>query len=315
MERLVEQVETPITRAGHFARGFMQPMRAFSLLLRTRGLKRYAVLPLLINSLVYFGVVAIAVYLLWGWDIEVAQWDGLWGAGAYLSAAANWLAGPLKWLIAIPLIAVVCYFSFTAVGMVVASPFNDMLSEKVEQALCDEKPLQEIPWELTLRAMAYGLFDAVRGSARQLLVTLCVLPFLLIPVVGLVMFFLVQAYAAGRGFTDVPMARNFLRPRHKRPFIRTHRMEILGLGVAMQLLFFIPLVGLVMLPIGVVAGTQLYCQGSWEKLIKDNGLDWPEAFHPPLLNCANQPAALATSQPADSSPGAPAHAAAADKAV
>lgn len=311
MKRVIDHFDLPITRGGHFVRGFTQPARALSLLLRTPGLKRYAILPLLVNTIVYIGIVVLAIYLLWGWDMQVPDWSGsLWGAGGYVSTAANWLLETLKWVIAIPVIAIVCYFTFTAVGMIVASPFNDMLSEKVEQALCYEKPLKEIPWELTLRSLGYGLWDSIRGAVRQLLITLLVLPVLLIPIVGLVIFFMVEGYAAGRGFADVSMARNFLRPRHKQPFIRTHRLELLGLGVAMQLLFFIPFVGLVMLPIGIVAGAQLYCLGDWQKLIADNGLDWPEGFQPPLLNCDEDPiGAIEPDASAAEADAQPAHAA------
>jgi len=262
-------------------RGFRQPFRAIDFLLHQRGVKRYAVLPLLANVLVYGLVVAGAVWLLWDVELQVPVWEFWWGVGEWLSAAINWTLRTLKWVFAVPIIAAVCYFTFTTVGMIIAAPLNDILSEKVEQVVCHGRKGSSLPLRLTPAATLLGLMDALFIAARQLFWTILVLPLLLLPVIGFLPLFIVGAYFAGLGFLDVSMARNFLRNRHKKPYFDRNRYEMLGLGVAMQLLFYIPFVGLLMLPVGVTAGTLLYTDADWPKLLSDNQLDPPQGFVPP----------------------------------
>ena len=57
---------------------------------------------------------------------------------------------------------------------------------------------------------------------------------------------------------------------------------MLGLGMALQLMFAIPFVGLLVMPIGVTAGTILYCHTDWERLAR-NGWQPPDGFVPPRL--------------------------------
>ncbi|MBI1375276.1 MAG: hypothetical protein GC159_21365 [Phycisphaera sp.] len=269
---------SPMTR---FLRGFWQPLMAMRLLLSTRGVKRWAVLPLIASVVVYTLIVVGAFWLLWDVELRVPEWDFWWRIGAWLSTVINWLLVTLKWVIALPVIAGACYFTFTTVGMVIAAPLNDILSEKVEKVICHGREGSKLPLKLTPILMVHGVWDAIKIAVRQLFWTLLVLPLLLVPVVGFVPLFVVGAYFAGLGFVDVPMARNFLRNRHKQPYFDHRRWEMLGLGVAMQLLFYIPFAGLLILPLGVTAGTQLYCDEDWPKLLASKSMEPPRGFVPP----------------------------------
>jgi CysZ protein len=213
-------------------------------------------------------------------DLRCEFWGGF---GAWLSGVLSGLGEFLKYLVLLPLLLLAAYLSFTTVGMVLASPWNDLLSERVEDALCGERPAVEMPWKRRFRAMGLSLLDSLGIALLQIFFTLLTLPFLLIPVVGAAPMFLVNAYFAGRGFLEAGTARNFLRRRHVRCALRGRRRQILGLGVAMELLFLVPGVGLLMLPLGVTAGTFLYCRIDWESLLRENGLDRPEGFLAPRL--------------------------------
>ena len=65
-----------------------------------------------------------------------------------------------------------------------------------------------------------------------------------------------------------------------------HRFQMLGLGMAMEILFLIPFAGLLMLPVGVTAGTLLYCRIDWTQWLAANKLDRPPGFCPP--RCLSQ---------------------------
>jgi len=264
------------------ARGLAAPVRAANLLLLSRGVKRYAVLPLLANAVIYAMVMIVFIVLIAHWQPQVGAWE-FWGpTGRWLASAINFTLGPLKWIVAIPTLLVFCYFTFTMVGLVIAAPFNDMLSARVERAICHPREGEErLPLMMTGRLMALTMWDSLVIVARQLLWTIATLPFLVIPIVGFIPFFLVTAHFTGLGYFDTSMARNNLRNRHKTPVLRVHRMELLGLGAVMELLFMIPFVGLLLLPLGVTAGTILYCEIDWERALRESRMEKPIGFTPP----------------------------------
>lgn len=261
--------------------GLTTPLAAARLLLGAPKLKRFAILPLAANTIVYGLVVVLAFYWLANWQPQVGPWDFGWDLGALAAKSLNLAMGPLKWLVGLPIMLLACYFTFTTVGMIVASPFNDILSERVERHLCHPSRDPVISTRQLAVSMAKSLIDSLVIVIRQIAMTLLVLPLLLIPVVGFLPLLLVTAHYTGLGLVDVAMARNHLRPVHKRTMIRDRRWEIFGLGLAMEFLFFVPGGGLLVLPVGVTAGTLLYCQYDWIGGLAQKGLSRPKGFRPP----------------------------------
>jgi uncharacterized protein involved in cysteine biosynthesis len=80
------------------------------------------------------------------------------------------------------------------------------------------------------------------------------------------------------------MARHDLEPRHRRPAIRAQRPEMFGLGVAIECLFLVPFAALLILPLGVTAGTILFCRTDWYGAFERAGITPPAGFHPPEVD-------------------------------
>lgn len=265
---------------GDFIAGAKLPLAGLRFLFANRGLKRYAALPLLMNILLYVLVLALLLWLLGRWEIGTVAWD-FWGpTGRWLAAAVNWMSWIVKAAVGLVALAVT-YFSFTAVGMVIASPFNDLLSEKVEAVYTGTEKSLSLPLRLTLRATLNSVLDSLWTALRQLGWSLLALPFLLVPVIGFAPIFLVGAYFSGLGFIDSAMARNYLRPRHKKLLAEGNFWKIIGFGTIMQALFFIPFAGLLLMPVGVTAGTLFYCDRDWVFLFQKSGMNPPEGFQVP----------------------------------
>ncbi len=270
----------PLFDPKAFARGFSLPFGAVRFLFANRGLKRYAILPLSLNIFLYALAFAVFVYFLVRWDIYRADWD-FWGpVGRWLAAAVNWMDWLVKIIVGMVALGA-AFFTFTGVGMALASPLNDILSEKTEMTYVGGSARMALPLHFTLRAGLLSAGDSLRNLAKQLFCTLLALPFVLVPVVGFVPMFLVGAYFAGFGFLDSAMARNFLRPPQKRLLADSAFWEIIGMGSAMQVLFAVPFLGMLLMPVGVVAGTLLHCRADWEKLFADAGVSAPTGFVPP----------------------------------
>lgn len=270
----------PPFNLSEFTRGLALPLRGAAYLVRNRGLKRYAILPLLANILLYMLALAIFFWFLWHWQVGQVAWE-FWGpVGGWLAAAVNWMGWMLKLVVAMVALAA-SFFTFTAVGMALASPLNDILSEKVELVYCRTDAKIDLPFRFTAKAALLSFYDSLYNLAKQLLFTLLSLPFLLIPLVGFLPMLFVGAYFAGFGYIDSAMARNYLRRRHKKLLSETRFWEIVGFGIAMQAAFAIPLLGMLLMPVGVTAGTLIYCAADWEKLFHDSGMPLPSGFVPP----------------------------------
>ncbi len=268
-----------------FVKGFLLPVKGAKLLLSTRRTKRWAAMPLIVNFIIYIMLLSTFFWLVSLLKIPQLSWE-FWGSfGSWLSTIINDMAGILKWTICIPLAFALCYFTFTVVGMVVAAPFNDILSEKLENYICLDRSIsdvaQERPLRLDMKAAVISIISSLKFAFRQILYSILVLPLLLIPFVGATVLFLVTAYYSGIGFLDVGMARNYLPHQCKLPAIYQNRWQVIGFGAGMDLLFMIPFAGLLMLPLGVSGGTILYCDIEWEKLLKNDNFDLPEGFVPP----------------------------------
>lgn len=265
-----------------FSRGFALPLRGLRFLLANRGLKRYAILPLIMNVVFYGMAIAVFMYFLWHWDVYHVEWNFIGPLGRWLSAAVNWMGWLVKLAIGMGALAA-AFFTFTGVGMALASPMNDILSEKVEMTYIGGYTKMTMPFRFTVKAALLSIGDSLRNLVKQLCCTVIALPFLLIPVVGFLPLFLVGAYFAGFGFLDSSMARNFLRPKHKKLLVDKDFWEIVGFGSAMQAMFAIPFLGMLLMPVGVVSGTLLYCREDWEKLLAEGGVPLPEGFVPPRV--------------------------------
>ncbi|MFH0911612.1 MAG: EI24 domain-containing protein [Planctomycetota bacterium] len=264
-----------------FLRGFFSPLRAAGFLLSHKGLKRYALIPLLFNLLA-FGLILAAFFRLFA-RLDVENYSPAW-----MGAFGQWALAIGKWGFAFALYLFLLLYGFTAVGLVLAGPWNDLLSEKVEAVFCGGGEGAGLKFSLWLRATMHTLWDSLSIVLREGLFTILALPFLLIPVVGVLPLLFVGAYYGGLGFYDIPLARHFLRPDHRRAGLAGKRWEWVGLGSAMMFFLLVPLAGLVFLPLGVTAATLSYCEVDWAGRLAEADLKPPPGFVAPVKGGARE---------------------------
>jgi CysZ protein len=249
-----------------FARGLAYPARAFRLIRADPKLRRYALLPFLIN-LAVFGL-ALAAFVYWFDDLFrlVSGWAQLARPEAWYWLPLYWLAALVRGIVAILLVVaalLVVWFSFTLLGNVIASPFNELLSAATERRLgvagSNEVPggLLGIPRE-GWRAVS----DEARKTGFFLLVQAALLPLNLVPVAGSVAY---ATLSIGFGvlfvaldFIDYPMSRRRLPFAERRRALFRHAALMAGFGGSLFLTIFIPGLSLICMPLGVVGGTLLY---------------------------------------------------------
>ena len=232
-----------------FAHGFGGPMRGLGFLGRNlRPLLPYVALPVAINVILFALIIVGGVWWVHG------SIHGILGSEA-------WWAGTLEWLIQILLWAVmlvVSFFIFTLVGTVVAAPFSELLSEKVE-ALAMGKPHDD-PFSLRqlVRDVLIPMFEAAKLVLLQLVILAMVMVFWFVPVVGQIPLLLVLAFFAGLDFLDPVLERKRYRTGEKVGFLWRHKALCLGFGSACYVLLLVPFIQLLILPVSVIGATLMY---------------------------------------------------------
>lgn len=240
---------------SNFSRGFFAPFRSIRFLITHPGLLRYIVIPFLINLVVFSG----SVYL--GFDFfndsvvnMIPQGEAWYWALLYY----------FIWVVAVLVTAIIVFFSFTVVGNLIASPFNDLLSERTEQLLSGIKNEESFSFKQFARDALLTLATEV----KKLSIFVCVMLFLLllnfIPGIGsaiysvlavaLTLFFLVVEYM---GYV---FSRKRMTFREQRRYIFSRNLKMLGFGAGVLSLLAIPFLQFACIPIAVVGGTQLWCE-------------------------------------------------------
>jgi CysZ protein len=237
-------------------RGASYPLRGLALLRKHRGLLPYALLPMLLTGLALLGSAFLAVsyhddLLLLLWRAPAAE------AGALVRFLYG-LASALSFVLAL----VALTFACVALSTVCAAPFNDMLSEAVEEREAGRAPL---PFSLVrlLRELVQSIgLASFRLALYALIVTPLWFVSWLVPGVGHALYLgawvLFTAAYFALDYVDWPATRRGLSLRERFGLLGRHPLRMLGFGFAVWACLFVPLLNLVFMPLSVAGGTLLY---------------------------------------------------------
>jgi len=233
-----------------FTQGISFAFSGFSLITK-KGIRPFVLVPLLINIVVF----SLGIWLAW------SRFEGM------MDSMLGWLPSWLSWLeyILWPLFAalifIAVYYTFTIVANLIASPFNSLLAERVEQKLNG----QPVPEFRGYKALAGTIGKTVMSEMRKLLYMLKWLPLLIIisiiPVVNFIAPFAWALYGAWMlsiQYTDFAMGNHELYVKEELVLLRKNRSVALGFGGTLTMLMMIPIVNFLVMPVGVAAGTAFW---------------------------------------------------------
>jgi len=217
-------------------------------LIHTKGLKRFVLIPLLINLLLF----SLAFYVL------------LQQVSAMVAAVQQYLPDWLHWLeyLLIPLgvmsLVIGLAYSFTMVANFIAAPFNGLLSEKVEAHLSG----RTIPDT----GMAGFVKDIPRMLAREWQKFIYALPraivlfvlFLFLPLIGPVLWFLFTSWLLAIQYADYPFDNHKIDFRTMRAQLRSQPGSSFAFGITVNIACMIPLFNLFVMPIAVCGATAMW---------------------------------------------------------
>ena len=241
---------------GEFLAGVGYLWRGFSFLAQRPALWLWAVIPFILNLLLFGAIVTLTVHHLGGWiEARFLGDQPLW------LEAIGWLLRILLWLLML-LIVVYC---FVPVATLVASPFNDLLSERVERLYTGRLVDETGGWAGLPRSLWLGLKTSLRLTAQSIGLLACTIPFYFVPLIGQLLGPGLAAAVTIRFLslehTSYSMDRRLWDFPRRQHFLRRNRMRTLGMGSMAFVVMMIPILNALFIPVSAVAGTLLFCDG------------------------------------------------------
>src|SRR5690554_129406 len=227
-------------------------LQGFRLLLKPK-IRHFVIWPLLLNILIFAGLVYGAYYL------------GLYAQQQSLAFLPSWLSY-ISWLIwpVIVLLVLLCLlYGFSVLANLIAAPFNAFLSEAVEEH--------------------YGFIEAGQSSIQQLLLSipasigrelqklLYSLPWWLlafvvsfVPILN-ILSLVIAAWLMAIQYMDYPADNHRIRFKTSLQLLRQRRLLLLPFGGSILLAGLVPIINLLTMPAAVCAATVLWHQAGFQQ--------------------------------------------------
>ncbi len=224
-------------------------------LVRQPGLRRFVLVPLLINVVLF----SIAGWLLFnqvfGWLSEWALFDRF---------GDIWLVEKIRQILQFVIgviLSVVLIYIFTLLANIIGAPFNALLAERVELHLTGKSPTTDPSMAFLIRSIPKTLRSEL---AKLLYLALWSIPLLLlgfIPLINLAAPFVIFAFGAwmfALEYIDYPMGNHGKFFKDAKRALQQRRTMALGFGFVVAVFSIIPVINLVIMPIAVAGATALY---------------------------------------------------------
>jgi len=236
----------------NFVKGFWCPFNSFAFVWRHPRLYPFIILPLIIN------VLSFCLVIYFGFDF----YRDLVMSRVPQGEAWYWLIlNYFVLLLAIVVVLVLVFFTFAAVGSLLAAPFNDVLSEMTERLLGGHIPDESF----SLAGFFQGAGQAMSTEGKKigvfLLGMLALLLLHFVPVLGAMLypllsvawtvFFLVMEY------TGYVFARKRMTFKAQRQIVYRNAALMSGFGLGLLCLLGIPFLQFFCIPLGVVGAVRL----------------------------------------------------------
>jgi len=239
----------------NFSRGFLAPFRSVRILRHNPRLLQYILIPFIINLVVFTGAVSLGLDFFGNTVV------------AYIPQGDTWYWAVLYWflwVVAVLLTAVLVFFSFTVVGNLLASPFNDLLSERTEEVLSGRSNNEPFALGRFIREAWQTVLMEAKKMWIFVVAMVFIVPLNLFPGIGnsiytvlaicLTLFFLCFEYL---GFIMVRKRQFF---REQKNFIFARKFLMLGFSCGVMAILAIPFFQMLCIPLAVIGATRLWCE-------------------------------------------------------
>lgn len=236
------QSDNPI---NHSVSGFGYLFKGLSLLSKP-GVKRFVIMPLLINALLF----ALLIWLAGDYFEELVNY-----LLSLLPSWLHWLSNVL-WLLFAMLAGLIMFFTFSFIANLVGSPFNSYLAAAVEKHLTGKNPIGS---ERSLWAeFGESVLSEVKkwGYYALWAIPLFIISWFIAPIAPF-LWFVFGAWMFSIEYLDYPMGNYGLTFSDIRKQIAKKRTLSLSFGSAVTLATMIPIFNFIVMPVAVAGATAM----------------------------------------------------------
>lgn len=220
-------------------------------LIRTKGLKRFVLVPLFINICLFitafiylFGEIGIAINAM---IAMIPDWLGFIKDGLIF----------ILWPLALITVLLIFALVFGTLANWIAAPFNGLLSEKVEAHLTGQS--------LGDAGLTDAFKDIPRTLGREFRKLIYYIPraiiFLVlffVPVVGQLLWFMFNAWMMTIQYADYPFDNHKIGFTPMKKALRTRKKLSFEFGITVSICSLIPIVNFVVMPVAVCGATAMW---------------------------------------------------------
>lgn len=245
-----------------FIRGSHYLIKGFGLILKP-GLRRYIIIPLGVNALVF-------IVLLWifaGQFSSLIDWLLPEAGNAWVQVAASAL-----WLLFAVASGLLVFFAFSLVANFIGAPFNGLLSEKVEAYLHGKTGTSG---DTNIRAIIQSIWPTLKNELIKLAffsgLLLTVLITALIPVLNIIfplLWALMGSWLLSLEYLGYPMENHGLTFKAVRRKLKERRSLSMGFGIAVMVATLLPVLNFLIMPAATAGATALWVD-TWS--VPDSG--------------------------------------------
>ena len=214
------------------------------------GIRRYVLIPMLINAILFAGVIIFGAHLLSDFiDTALSGWlDWL-----------RWLLWPLFVIVALTIV----FFCFSIAANLIAAPFNSFLAEAAEVyltgiTLSDTGSLKQLPANIKKAVKSeFKKFTYFIIRAIPLLV-LFIIP--VIQVAAPFLWLIFGAWMLALEYMDFPMGNHGIMFPEQRHSLWSKRKITFGFGIGALILTLIPVANFIAIPVIVCGATKMWVE-------------------------------------------------------
>lgn len=252
-----------MSRIRDFTKGFGFLIQGFTFLMRHPSLWISAIIPTVIN-LALLGLMITGFIHYYG---DIYAWLSAHLGHLKIADPATWYwqaVNALLWFVDILFQALIVLTSMVvlliisyALSFIVAAPFNDALSERVEVLVTGREPPP-----FSLKKFIRDILRTIKIESIKaiILISIPIVLFLFnfVPLIGgwiyIILTFVFGAWDIGYSYADLPLGRRVAPLRERFSFAMQHKWSLMGLGVG----FAVPFFSLIFSAPLVVGGTLFY---------------------------------------------------------
>lgn len=238
-------MSNPFTGVSYFINGLS--------LINTKGIRRYVVIPLLINIIVFtfglwFAINQFDIFITWA-----------------LSDLPSWLSW-LEWILW-PLFALtfygVVFYGFSIIANIISAPFNGPLAAAVERTLSPtDHSTENKTFSQEVKVSIQNEFIKLKHALYLMLplafLSLLSFVFPLISPLVAVLWMIYTIWVLTLEYADYPMANHSIKFSIIREKLASKRFLSLGFGSIVLVATMVPFVNFLVMPVAVAGATKMY---------------------------------------------------------